>query len=174
MEVGKYLIEGGRVVGKRCTKCQRLLPLEQFSRKEKGSGRLKSHCKSCVRARSQAHYLHNVDNYVQRSAARKTALRQRARQVRDAFLSGKCCEVCGSTDSLRVYAHQGRGKRFQDLVRDPPTDLSVEDLERAAAGARFLCKRCLGSVGGIMSRRGVDLSAAMAEERPRASASQEG
>jgi hypothetical protein len=43
MEFDKYLIEGGRVVGKRCTKCQQMLPLEQFSRKEKGSSRLKSH-----------------------------------------------------------------------------------------------------------------------------------
>jgi len=64
---------------------------------------------------------------------------------------------------VRVYAYQGQGKRLQDLVRDPPVGLTVEDLERAAAGARFLCKRCLGSVGGIMSRRGVDLSAAMSE-----------
>jgi hypothetical protein len=35
MEVGKYLIQGGKVAGKRCTKCQQVLPLDQFSRKEK-------------------------------------------------------------------------------------------------------------------------------------------
>lgn len=118
--------------------------------------------------------MRNVDDYVQRSAARKTELRQRARQVRDAFLSGKRCEVCAGADSVRVYAHQGQGKRLQDLVRDPPVDLTVEDLERAADGARFLCKRCLGSVGGIMSRCGVDLSAAMAEARAMVSAPQGG
>jgi len=37
-------------------------------------------------------------------------------------------------------------------------------------GGRVVGKRCLGSVGGIMSRWGADLSAAMAEARSRAPA----
>ncbi|MFN3690790.1 MAG: hypothetical protein ACK4UU_07700, partial [Fimbriimonadales bacterium] len=163
----KYLFEGGNIIGKRCTKCQQMLPLEQFSRKAKGSKRLKSHCKACVRARSQEHYRNHVDDYVQRSAARKPVIRSRARQVRDAFLSGKHCEVCGCTDSVRVYAHQGQGKRFQDLVRDPPVGLTVEDLELAVAGARFFCKNCLGTVVGIMSKYDLDLSDAIAVARRR-------
>jgi hypothetical protein len=161
----KYLIDGGKVVGKRCTKCQQILPLEQFSRKEKGSKRLKSICKACVRARSQEHYRSHVNDYVQRSAVRKSATRSRAKQVRDAFLSGKHCEICGRTDSVCVYAHQGQGKRFHELVRDPPVGLTVEDLERAAAGARFFCKSCLGTVVGIISKYDSDLSDAIAVAR---------
>jgi hypothetical protein len=161
----KYLIEGGKIIGKRCAKCQQILPLEQFSRKKKGSDLLKSYCKACVRARSQEHYRNHVDDYVQRSVVRKSATRSRAKQVRDAFLSGKHCEVCGCTDLVRVYAHQGQGKRFQDLMRDPPVDLTVEDLERAAAGARFFCKSCLGTVVGIMTQYGSDLSTAISVAR---------
>jgi hypothetical protein len=164
-ETDRYLIEGGKIIWKRCTKCQQMLPLEQFSSKTRGSKRLKSICKACVRARSQEHYRNHVDDYVRRSAVRKSATRSRAKQVRDAFLSGKRCEVCDRTDSVCVYAHQGQGKRFHELVRDPPVNLTVEDLEHAAAGARFFCKSCLGTVVGIISKYGSDLSDAIAVAR---------
>jgi DnaK suppressor protein len=163
----KYLFEGGKIIGKRCAKCQKMLPPEQFSLKFKGSSRLKSRCKACVRARSQEHYRKHVEDYVQRSAARKSANRSRAKQVRDAFLSGKHCEVCGCTDSICVYAHQGQGKRFHELVRDPPVNLTVEDLEHVATGARFFCKSCLGAVVGIISKHGSDLLDAIAAARLR-------
>jgi DnaK suppressor protein len=162
---GKYLIKGDKIIGKRCAKCQQMLPLEQFSPKFRGGSRLKSYCKACVRARSQEHYRKHVEDYVRRSVARKSETRVRAKQVRDAFLSGKHCEVCGCTDSICVYAHQGQGKRFHELVRDPPVNLTVEDLEHVADGARFFCKSCLGTVVGIISKHDSNLWDAIAAAR---------
>jgi hypothetical protein len=46
---------------KKCTKCNQLLQLDQFSPKSGGNGRLVSWCKSCERKRSREKYYRNYE-----------------------------------------------------------------------------------------------------------------
>ena len=86
---------------KKCTKCQRELPLDSFRWKNKAEGRKHAQCKECQRAQEKQHYQESRER---RESVRMTADCQRITNIRlvdEARQVG--CKKCGDEDSLVIY-----------------------------------------------------------------------
>lgn len=86
---------------KRCSKCQQLKGLSEFSYKNKEKGWLISYCRKCYGVYKKEHYLHNKEDYKKKRDMRRVKIKvaNRANIVR--YLLSHPCVDCGETD-LRV------------------------------------------------------------------------
>lgn len=77
-----------------CSQCEILLPLEDFSWKNKTKGIKCSYCKSCQRIKSAAHYKSNKEDYINRAKTQNKEIRIfRQKLISEKKKSG--CVYCG-------------------------------------------------------------------------------
>jgi hypothetical protein len=102
---------------KRCPKCERELPTEQFNKRS--SGRCYAYCKACQSVYARNHYVKDAATYKRRSFESNRRYRIRNRDYIVEYLRSHPCVDCGENDPVVLdFDHIGR-KDFDvsDLVR---------------------------------------------------------
>jgi hypothetical protein len=108
---------------KRCPKCEREVPTEQFNKRP--NGRCKAYCRACQSLYSRAHYVKNALKHKARTAASNLRAKKRNREFALEYLRSHPCVDCGKSDPIIL--------EFDHI--DPRTKThAVADLVRQAYG----------------------------------------
>jgi hypothetical protein len=104
---------------KRCGRCGRLKPLDDFAWRRKRKGQRHNYCHPCHAEYHREHYLANRDRYIAQAKERKDALRlERNLYLLDYFADHPCVD-CGETDPVVLEFDHLRDKLF-DICHDLP------------------------------------------------------
>lgn len=122
---------------KHCTACDEPHPVEAFAFKSKANLKLHSQCRATRRNKAKAAYA--ADGHAQRSAnaARRAAAKVTIDSAVDAWLDGRRCDCCGSTNSLCAVGSVGTS-----LKRLPKLGWSAAAIEAELTTATVRCRRC--------------------------------
>lgn len=85
---------------RRCRRCGKLKPIEEFVWRQKAAGKRSPYCRRCRATYAQAHYTANRQVYIDRARRRKEGVgRQRVAYLME-FLRTNPCVDCGESDPL--------------------------------------------------------------------------
>jgi protein-arginine kinase activator protein McsA len=127
---------------KRCTKCERDLPIDAFAHKNKERTRRYSICKECKNAYNRQHYQNNKERYKQTHYPSRDKARAESRKLVWDHLCNNPCVRCGEDNPFilefnhidpstkRFSVSQGCGRRSPKLV--------AEEIEKC----EILCVKC--------------------------------
>ena len=79
---------------KKCSKCNQIKDIKQFTFKNKAKNKISSNCKSCTRQMSKTHYYNNKQQYLERN---KIACENNREFIKDIKKNAKC-KICGEKD----------------------------------------------------------------------------
>jgi hypothetical protein len=124
---------------KRCPKCERLLPLEAFTRNLQRVG---SYCRECQRVYCRAHYLRNARLHNQRRVVNQARYRKRNQRRLMAYLLKHPCVDSGESD-VRVldFDHTGSDKT-RDVSVFVRSGYSWRRIEEEIAKCAVRCANC--------------------------------
>ena len=83
-----------------CSRCLGVKSIDQFSIKNKKTGRRSRVCKACIAANSRRHYERNKETYLARGRKNKKRYRKQNRALVLDLLIGKNCVDCGESDPV--------------------------------------------------------------------------
>lgn len=102
---------------KKCSKCQRLLPISNFNWKYKNI-KLSVHCKDCSREYIRNHYNKNRSYYIKKAAKRCLKLKRKCNQYIGNYLLSHNCVDCGEKDIIVLeFDHKERKYKKNDISR---------------------------------------------------------
>lgn len=135
---------------KRCSKCQRHLPREQFSRDRTCPDGLSHHCRECRSARMRAYYLNNRATFRQKgreyyqSHKEVTAERDRAYRAanRQAIAEKRAARVQAAPDKYKDIQRRADQKRAIDSPERLKARTMVGIAIRAGRLQRKPCEKC--------------------------------
>jgi hypothetical protein len=93
---------------KRCSGCERDLPLDSFNRKRGGR---QSRCRDCTRAYAKAHYAANVEYYAAKARRHKLKVQRENQRHLIAYFADHPCVDCGETDPVVLQFDHVRGAK---------------------------------------------------------------
>lgn len=91
---------------KRCSGCERDLPLESFNRR--GAGR-QSRCRDCTRAYARRHYEANLAYYAAKARRHKRKVQRENQRQLLAYFAEHPCVDCGEADPVVLQFDHVRG-----------------------------------------------------------------
>lgn len=101
-----------------CARCFGIKPLDEFSIKNKKTGRRSRICKTCVAAASRRHYAKNKDAYISRNRQNKKRYRKQNRRLMLELLDGKSCVDCGESDpTVLEFDHRDGTQKESEIGR---------------------------------------------------------
>ena len=103
---------------KTCSRCKKLLPIKQFSWRNKTKGKLRGHCKECQNIYTKQHYVKNREKYIKRSLKRKKRIIKENRGKIFEYLENNPCVDCGELDILYLEFDHKKGKNKKMAVAD--------------------------------------------------------
>lgn len=103
-----------------CTGCGRELPEENFFFKDKQRNRRQAKCKDCYKVARKAtfarHYAKYRHEYVARSKARNSEIRDALLAQILEYLASHPCSICGESDPVVLEFHHRDPKNKDDTV----------------------------------------------------------
>lgn len=124
-----------------CSRCKQEQAITEFALKVKTTGQRQSHCRSCQKEISAAHYRDNKAKKVVRAvelrAQKGAVLRETVRQA----LSGQVCSYCNATEDLTFKVNPGyTGPRVSAVCN---AGMAEETLQEAMQNSTICCKKCM-------------------------------
>lgn len=125
---------------KKCTKCQRELPLDNFRWKNKSEGRRHAQCKECQRAQEKQHYQESRER---RESVRMTADYQKSTNM---YLVNKArqvgCKKCGEKRLYVLDFHHRNSDEKIETINHMIKSASAQILQRELEKCDVLCANC--------------------------------
>lgn len=125
---------------KKCSKCRRTLPLDEFARKS--ATKSSSWCKSCNRLYQKGHYAANTASYKAKARDWRAERQAAARAWLMAYLQGHPCVDCGEDDPVVLQFDHVRGAKTKDISQLLRARVTVPVLEAEAAKCDIRCANC--------------------------------
>lgn len=125
------------ILTKTCTKCNKTLQLESFSKK--GSG-FQSHCKSCVSDRYKAWYSKNKPKEVRRVIRNNRRIQSENRVKLLQYLLAHPC-TCGESDPIVLQFHHLRDKKY-DIGFLMSSSYGWNTIQKEINKCVVLCSNC--------------------------------
>jgi hypothetical protein len=126
---------------KRCAKCERDLPADQFNKR--ANGRCYAYCKACQSLYLRNHYLKNTVQYNMRRLESSRRYRTRNRSYVIEYLRTHPCVDCGETDAIVLdFDHvnpQNKERAISILAR---SGYSLDRLKREIGRCEVRCIHC--------------------------------
>lgn len=127
----------------RCCACKDELPVDQFSFKNKKTGRRNTRCKACQKAYAAEHYKNNSDAYKVRATKSRPELRTRSRAWVQAYKTGSPCTDCGGVFHHAAmdfdHIHPGKVANVAVLAAE---GASLKKLRDEIAKCDLVCSNC--------------------------------
>jgi 5-methylcytosine-specific restriction endonuclease McrA len=125
---------------KRCSRCGKLRPLEEFVWRRKAAGKRGPYCRRCRAAYAQAHYAANRQLYIDRARRRKQIVGEQRVACLIEFLSSHPCVDCGETDPLVLEFDHIADKAF--TIGEGLRDRNWESVLAEIAKCDVVCSNC--------------------------------
>jgi hypothetical protein len=126
-----------------CTRCRRTLEEADFNFKNRASGRLHSHCKSCSRALVRDHYSRNTEYYVTKAVARNRTRRRALLDRLVTYLQSHPCVDCGEDDPVVLdFDHVDPAKKEFDIASMIKDAWGWRRIEAEIAKCAVRCANC--------------------------------
>jgi hypothetical protein len=144
---------------RRCGRCKRLKPLDEFAWRRKARGQLDNYCRPCRADYHHEHYVANRAAYIENALQRKRNLgEQRTKYLIDYFQANPCTD-CGERDPVVLESDHIRDKSFN--IGANLRYRNWQALLDEIAKCEVVCANChrrrtahrLGSVRAIMTTR---------------------
>jgi hypothetical protein len=114
----QLLLVAGAAEFRVCTRCKQSKPLQDFSIKNKTTGRRGHRCRSCVAANSREHYRRNKDSYLAKNRRNKPKYKQRNRSRKAEYVADLACIDCGETDPVVLeFDHRDATTKVANVSR---------------------------------------------------------
>lgn len=123
-----------------CSSCGESKDEDQFSWKNKASGRRSRSCKACHKVYCAKHYRDNPGPYIDRAKAARPALREAARNHIIAYLLDHPCVDCGECDiEVLEFDHV---ERVGPSARRVWGYNTIASIDREIAKCEVRCANC--------------------------------
>jgi hypothetical protein len=125
---------------KRCTKCNRLLSLENFAKCEKRG--TQPWCKECRKEYDKKYYKKNQAACIKRKKEGKARRRQESIRNVLKYLDTHPCVDCGETDKLVLTFDHVRGKKLFNISDAMTAGVTWKRIERELKKCEVRCANC--------------------------------
>lgn len=95
---------------KKCCRCKKTKPVEEFNFKQKSLGLRAKACKECTRLAIRKHYSKNRDYYLEKARQRNRKQRKIVQEYVYKYLSTHPCTDCGENDPVVLEFDHKSGK----------------------------------------------------------------
>jgi hypothetical protein len=117
-EVLQLLLDVAGTAFRVCTGCNLSKPIEQFSLKNKKTGRRGNRCRACVAAYGREHYRRNKEAYLAKNRRNKPKYKQRNRSRKAAYVAELACIDCGESDPVVLeFDHRDAATKLANVSR---------------------------------------------------------
>lgn len=125
---------------RRCGRCDREKPLENFAWRRKAKGQRDNYCRSCRAKYKREHYLANRQRYIDQARKRKRVVFAERLEYLVAFLREHPCVDCGETDLVVLEFDHLRDKEFgiAQGIRDRDWQSVLDEM----AKCEVVCANC--------------------------------
>lgn len=115
-----------------CTHCKQKKNLEEFSFKNKRTGKRSPHCKVCSRLLIREHYNKNKTYYLNKAHSRNRVIRNMNKKYIWSYLASHPCVDCGESDPIVLeFDHiETKLKAVARLVHDNNLDLIKKEIKK--------------------------------------------
>src|SRR3990170_8171512 len=128
---------------KKCSRCKKEKPVDEFNFKVKARGLRQLQCKECTRLLIKNHYNTNKQYYLSKARIRNKKLRDEINSFICQYLLKNPCIDCGETDiTVLEFDHKGKVPKFRavsHLLRDRT---SLEKIEEEIDKCEVRCANC--------------------------------
>jgi hypothetical protein len=126
---------------KRCPKCERELPTDQFNKR--ANGRCYAYCKACQSLYLRDHYLKNTALYYSRRLESNRRYRNRNRTFVLEYLGTHPCVDCGESDPIVLeFDHIDPKNKQHDISDLTRCGYSLDRLKREIERCEVRCIHC--------------------------------
>lgn len=128
---------------KKCSKCKKDKPVNEFSFKKKALDIRQPQCKECTRLLIKNHYNKNRQYYLDKANTRNSELRLETHSYLLDFLSKNFCIDCGESD-VRVleFDHKGEIPKFKAVSSLVKGRYSLEKIKEEINKCEIRCANC--------------------------------
>ena len=125
---------------KKCTKCQRELPLDNFRWKNKAEGRKHSQCKDCQKAQEKKHYQESLSR---RESVKLTAVGQKIANTIVVDKAKECgCLKCGEKRPYVLDFHHRDESQKVATINHMLKSASLKTIQTEIEKCDILCANC--------------------------------
>lgn len=129
---------------KQCVKCLRLLPLKEFSFRNKRTGRRQTKCRECSKKYKNQHYVDNKAAYIEKQKETNRRYKIRNQNYIINYLIDKACVDCNTQD-IRVldFDHiDPNTKEFNIAIAATQNNYSIERIQKEIDKCEIRCANC--------------------------------
>src|SRR5215207_4100375 len=108
--------------GRRCGRCGKLKPLDEFAWRRKGKGQRHNYCRPCHAEYHREHYLANRRKYIDMAKKRAQEVAQERYTFLIEYFRSNPCTDCGESDPV-VLEFDHLGQEVQHRERNPGPQL---------------------------------------------------
>ncbi len=99
---------------KKCSKCKKEKPIEEFNFKNKNLKLRQCQCRECTRLLIKNHYNENKQYYLKKAKKRNLEIKSNIVNYLQDYLSKKSCIDCGEADiAVLEFDHRNRSKKTE-------------------------------------------------------------
>lgn len=124
---------------KRCSKCNEVKPLDDFSANRSRKDGKQGFCKACRSAYQKSWYADNQETQYARVAANKLRI---ARHVYDILVESKCADCPENRPACLQFDHTDPSKKLFNVAQAATLGKSLESVDREIAKCIIRCANC--------------------------------
>lgn len=126
---------------KKCTKCGKVKPIEEFAFKNKAKGIRRSQCKQCIREYDKNRYAENRNNCQEKLKENHKKQSDMLKQYVLQLKEKSSCAICGDSRWYVLDFHHVRDKEYTiaDLIK---RGCSISTLQKELDKCITLCANC--------------------------------
>ena len=125
---------------RRCGRCKREKPVEEFAWRRRAQGQRDNYCRPCRAEYKQEHYAANKARYIASARQRKVALVEERMQYLIAYLLEHPCVDCGESDPVVLEFDHLRDKKFS--ISEGLQGRRWQDVLDEIAKCEVVCANC--------------------------------
>jgi hypothetical protein len=126
---------------KKCSRCKKIKPEEEFNFKKKSLGIRQKACKVCTRQEVRNHYTRNREYYLKKSHKRNKELRKINRAYVYEYLSAHPCIDCGETDPV-VLEFDHKSDKTESISTFMRYNYPLKTIKREIEKCDVRCANC--------------------------------
>lgn len=128
---------------KKCSKCKKEKPIEEFNFKTKSTGFRQYQCKVCTRLYIKNHYNRNKGYYLRKAKKRNAKIKLKIYEYLCEYLVKHPCIDCGESDlAVLEFDHKGEIPKFKAVSHMIRNQAKLEKIIEEINKCEVRCANC--------------------------------